>query len=70
MKTKIYQKIGKEAKTYYTWDKKSDGGYYNLDAMMGLKNLKKEDVDLIPCYCGFAGVDYCDYCAGLRTPSL
>ena len=22
------------------------------------------------CYCGYAGVDLCDYCAGIRTPTL
>jgi ABC-type nitrate/sulfonate/bicarbonate transport system substrate-binding protein len=40
-------KKDENGKTYYSWDKETDGGYYNLDAMLKLKGLSGKDIDLI-----------------------
>jgi hypothetical protein len=59
------------------------GKFYPITAVAKGKNEEEARLNLyekwdhitglkleLTCYCGYAGVDYCDYCAGLRTPCL
>lgn len=47
MKYFIYVKKDEEGKTYYSWDKETDGGYYRLDSMLKIKGLTGKDIELI-----------------------
>jgi len=46
MKINVYYKRDKDGRAYYSWDE-TDGGYYNLEAMMALKNLRESDANVI-----------------------